>query len=177
MLLIMAVYFLIITGCQSLWNTFTGLAKQRMGELSQLTATYISMVVQIKAQCSESIYFSKWKNALSSYLQVYQRISYKQQIIQVINFFIFSAGYFSLLVLGLYLVYQNRLSLGEMMACQILFLSFNEAVAQKTQFNHYIEQIESDLQSINDITAYPVLSDLTGFTHETVQLKNLLVIK
>ena len=64
-------------------------------------------------------------------------------------------GYFSILSTGIYLVCQCRMTVGELMACQVLFLSFNEALSRRVKLGHQQDQIEADLQSIDDIMHSP----------------------
>ncbi|CEG55759.1 peptidase domain-containing ABC transporter [Legionella fallonii] len=154
----MTIYFAAIKYCQKKWQHIAHVVKARMTELTGLTATYLSTVTQIKAQCSEEVYFVKWQQFLNNYLGAHHQVSGKQQLLQLISLSLFSSGYLGVLVLGIYFVSQNRMTLGEMMACQVLFLSFNEALMHHMKLGHQREQIEADLQSIADITQYPMES-------------------
>lgn len=152
----MIFYFLTRAYGERKWGHVAQAAKVRMRELTVLTGTYIATITQIKAQCSESIYLAKWQQALHSYLKAHQRVAYKHHAIHLLHFFTFSTGYLCVLIIGLYLVQQKQLTLGEIMACQILFLSFNEAFAQRAQLTNQVEHIESEVQNIDDILDYPM---------------------
>lgn len=69
-------------------------------------------------------------------------------------------GYTALLASGMYLVFTNSITVGELMACQILFLSFNDALKQRDKFVLGKQQMESDLQYLADINHYPLPSKI-----------------
>ena len=157
-LLVMVIYFLGTFLCQKKWGYMAGVTQARMTELTVLTASYLSTIVQMKAQCSEAVYFAKWQQLLARYLGAHRQYSHKSQLLQLIGLCVFSLGYLSIVTFSIYLISQNHMTIGEMMGYQILFLSFNEALVQGMKFGNQREHIKADLQSITDIIDYPMES-------------------
>jgi ABC-type bacteriocin/lantibiotic exporter with double-glycine peptidase domain len=113
-------------------------------------------MMQMKAHGAEQRYLAKWQQLLGLYLKNYEHYSRKQEQKHISLLFILSMGYVALLASGIYLVFTNRMTVGELMACQLLFLSFNDALRQKNKFFIGKQQMESDLQYLADISHFPL---------------------
>ncbi|ETO92811.1 peptidase domain-containing ABC transporter [Legionella oakridgensis] len=152
---IVTVYFIGTRYCQRRWGHMANVVKANIARLTTLTTQGVSLISQLKAECSEQRYFAMWEAQLKEYLRVYRQSSLMNSIVQIISQLMFSIGYIVMMALGTYGVYKNLMTVGEMMACQVLFLSFNDALMQCLRLSNQSNQIEADLQSMTDIMDYP----------------------
>ena len=154
--LVLSIYVLCMTYCQMRWGHIASMTKTSMASLTALTAQYVSTISQMKAQCLEHVYLQKWQQTLTEYLHAHRQYSLMNNMEQIFSFFIFSMGYLSILAVGVYGVCKHWMTVGEMMACHVLFLSLHDAVSQQFRLGHQYRQIEADVQYIADITDHPV---------------------
>lgn len=129
--------------------------KMRLRDLGVLTAGYLSSLMAIKIQGSELRYRAKWQELLTQYIHHHEQNAYQQEKTHLGFALVFSMSYSALLISGLYMVCLNKMTLGELMACQVLLLSFNESLMQNNKLFARRESIESDLHCLADITHHP----------------------
>ncbi len=157
----LSIYFMCLKYSQMRWGYLANTTKTSMASLVALTTHYVAMITQIKAHCSESAFFSKWQQQLDDYLRAHRQFSLVNHIEQIISLFFFSMGYLSILVLGVYSIGKNWMTVGEMMACHVLFWSLHDALSQYFKLNQQHHQIEADMQYITDISDYPIASKVS----------------
>lgn len=155
-LCILFMHLLLNHYAQNKWTHVAQTVKARMMALSVATAQGISTMAQIKASCSEHHYLKHWHNALTQYLNAHHQSAHQQQFTQTCSFMINSLGYITLLILGFYCVAQHTMSIGDVMACQILFLSCTETLTQQGKLRLIQKNIAADLQYVDHIMDYPV---------------------
>ncbi|CDZ77628.1 Alpha-hemolysin translocation ATP-binding protein HlyB [Legionella massiliensis] len=167
--LCLAAYFLLRQYWQKRWGNVAMTSKAAMTSLTALTASYLTTIAQIKAQCAEQACFVKWEQQLKAFLQAHRESSLANGLMQLFSFFFFSLGYIATTAVGLYCIHKGRMTLGEMMASQILFISFNEAITQHLRLASQQNQVEADLQGVCDIVDYPVEPVITKETGHTLE--------
>ena len=151
-LLLCGGYWLGVTWFQKRAEHAENAMKSKTRDLGVLTASYITTLISIKAQCAEHRYMQRWRGLLTQYLKHHHRYSNQQQQVHLFFSFMFSLGYSVLLACGMYFVFAQQMTFSELMICQILFLALHSALMQTTKLLSQKNQMTSDLQSIADIS-------------------------
>lgn len=132
----------------------TALTHHHLVDLTSSTTNYLAMIATIKAMGAEHLLLSKWQNTLSQYLQTYSQSSLTHIKTQSISFFLTSTAYAVTMGLGALQVTQGQLTLGELMAFNVLFFSFQQSSSQWIKLTNQFHVAQVNYQQISDITNY-----------------------
>jgi ATP-binding cassette subfamily C protein len=131
--------------------------KQELVSLSALTLSYLSLVLEIKiTQCQKNP-LEKWHHKLENYLLMYRKHLLSNAFIRSVSTFLFSLSHVTLICFGTWFCSQGYFSMGDLVACSILFLSFNEFMHQAVNLKDQFHQAQMDYQRTTEIIEYPML--------------------
>ncbi|MDA9271935.1 cysteine peptidase family C39 domain-containing protein [bacterium] len=131
------------------------LTTQQIVDLSALTASYISMVPQIKAMGSEQTFFAKWQENLNQHLHSYRQLASTHATTQAMSLFLSTSAHAVTIGVGAVLTLHQQMTLGDLMAFNLLFFAFNQSILQCIKLGNQFHLASSNYQRITDITAYP----------------------
>lgn len=154
--------------------------KQEMTTLTALTMSDISMISQIKAMGCEGDFFLKWKAQLVLYLESFYKLSFIKATTKTISLFLISVSTICSFGLGAWLSIKGFMTLGELMAFNVLSLAFNEPIIQAVQLGNQLHQFQVDYQRVMDITEYqqaepirPMSSQVSQFGTGVIEIIDL----
>jgi ATP-binding cassette subfamily C protein len=110
----------------------------------------------IKANSSESDFFSKWAGYYTHQANDRQEIGKKDVLLITMSPFFQLLATAVLLGVGSLRVIDGSLSIGMLMAMQILQINFLQPISRFVGFNQLIQNMKVDLARINDVMKNPV---------------------
>ncbi len=143
--------------------------KQELMSLSALTLSYLSNVLEIKITPSQKNPLEKWHNKLENYLIMYRQHTLSNALIRSVSTFLFSLSHVTLICFGTWFCTKGYFSVGDLVACSVLFLSFNEFIHQSVNLRDQLQQAQMDYHRTTEIIEYPMLES------SSVQSSNSLI--
>jgi NHLM bacteriocin system ABC transporter peptidase/ATP-binding protein len=143
------------------------------GKLGGTTFNTIMLIESIKAAGAESDAFARWAGFLAKVVTTRQRLGVPTAIVTVVPPLITMTNTGLLLLVGGLRVADGGLTLGILVAFQILLGSLSSPFAQLTNLGERLQDITADLTRLRDVEMYPedrsftaahrdILSRLTG---------------
>ena len=128
------------------------ITKQNMRDLTSTTLSHLTNIQQIKATGRNTFFLDVWQQQLIQYLKSYQHLSFLNLTNSSITLLIASFGSIAILWLGALMSLRGTITIGELIACNTLFLSLNEPTLQLLNLNNQRHQIQADYSRIMDIS-------------------------
>ena len=133
-------------------------SRQLALEQSMLTGTALAglqMIESVKASGSESDLFARWAGYQAKVLNIRQRLDRYTHVLQVAPAFLAALNTALLLSLGGWRVMRGDLTLGELVAVQILMAGLLVPVGRLVQLGGKVQQAAADLCRLDDTLSYP----------------------
>ena len=130
--------------------------QQTLVRLSGYTYLGISMIDDIKATGSESDYFSRWSGTQARALNAEQRLGSLTQSLLVAPGFLTILNTVVVLTVGGFLVIDGKLSLGTLIAFQVLAASFFAPIARLISVASQFQNARAWMQQLGDVTNQPL---------------------
>lgn len=126
------------------------------GKLSGTAFNTIRLIETIKATGAEPEAFARWAGFLAKVVTARQRLGVPTAIVTVVPPLIAMANTGLILLVGGLQVASGALSLGLLVAIQILIGSLSAPVTQLTNLGERLQDISADLTRLRDVERYPV---------------------
>ena len=138
------------------------------GKLYSVMVSGLSTIETIKATGSESDFFVKWAGYHSKELSNRQNIGKNEQILFSMPNFVAGIANIILIITGSIQIIQGEgnMTVGNLVAFQLLLSNFMEPVASITQMGMEIKNVEADMNRIDDVMKYKTVSDFDDFPKE-----------
>lgn len=132
----------------------SAMVKQELVHLNSLTLSIISMMLQIKL-FGQYHCLTQWQKQLEQYLKAQQQLSCVHGITQSISFFLIGLAQVCILSMGGWQAMHHSISIGELIAFNVLFLSFNEIILQFVNVGNQLNLAQIDIQRTLDVMQSP----------------------
>jgi ATP-binding cassette, subfamily C, bacterial len=130
--------------------------QQEMGQSIGTSIEALNHIETVKGSGLESRFFSRWGGLYVKNINAQQDLGKKDALLSVLPLFLQSIAIASLLVVGSYRILQGSLTIGMLIALQILLISFLLPVNRFINFGQTIQQIKIYLGRLNDVMQNPV---------------------
>lgn len=124
---------------------------QHNGQFHGVEVNHISMIETIKSESLEDQSFLRWSSICTKMINSAHKLYYHSQNLKVMSFITNNITNFILIILGVYLIMQGKLTLGALVGLQSLVMSFQEPVNTILALGNDIQRIQGDLKRIDDI--------------------------
>ncbi len=129
---------------------------QEYGKVSGVAIGGIQAIETVKASGLESDLFTKFAGYYTKALNSQQKLGLQTQILTVLPTLLTALATASILVIGGFRVINGSLSIGMLVAYQLLATSFLEPVNSLINFGSTIQELEADLNRLDDVLQNPV---------------------
>lgn len=124
---------------------------QEGGKLSGISMGALMGIETIKATGSESDFFSRWAGYQAKQVNSNQQSSAFSQLFGAAPTLLSTLGAMAILSLGGLEVMRGKLTIGELMAFQLLMASFNAPFSTLLSMGTQLQQVEADVQRLDDV--------------------------
>lgn len=125
------------------------------GKLSGTTFNTIRLIETIKATGAEPDAFARWSGYLAKVVTARQRLGIPTAVITVVPPLLAMVNTGLVLLIGGLQVTNGALSLGLLVAFQILLASLTAPITQLTNLGERLQDITADLTRLRDVEKYP----------------------
>ncbi len=125
------------------------------GKLSAATVSGIQMVETIKASGAENGYFQKWAGFQASVNAQQVKYIHLNEYLGMIPSLLSTIANSAVLVLGVWLVMQNRFTLGMVMIFQGFLSSFMSPAMTLVSAGQTIQEMRTEMERVEDVMQYP----------------------
>ncbi len=123
-------------------------------QLLNFTATGISMMENLRAGGREDEMFSQWGNYIADYADKRRRMQSASTFFSLLPNFLFGLNNVLILCFGAWLVMRGELSLGGMLAFQMLMVSFMTPVNALVGSGAQIQMLRGAIDRVDDVYKY-----------------------
>lgn len=139
-------------------NRHLRVANQRLvmveSQLLNFTATGISMMENLRAAGREDEMFSQWGNYIADYADKRRRMQSASTFFSLLPSFLFGLNNVLILCFGAWLVMRGDLSLGGMLAFQMLMASFLMPVNALVGAGAQVQMLRGAIDRVDDVYRY-----------------------
>lgn len=125
------------------------------GKLSGTSFNTIRLIETIKATGSEQDAFARWGGYLAKVVTARQRLGVPTAVLSVVPPLLAMVSTGLILLIGGLQVTRGALSLGLLVAFQLLLAALNAPVTQLTNLGERLQDITADLTRLRDVEKYP----------------------
>ncbi len=136
---------------------------QEYGKVNGVAIGGIQSIETVKASGLESDLFTKFAGYYTKALNSQQKLGLQTQILTVLPTLLTALATASILVIGGFRVINGSLSIGMLVAYQLLATSFLTPVNSLINFGSTIQELEADLNRLDDVLQNPV--DQSNISH------------
>lgn len=127
---------------------------QQQGKLMGITMYGIRMIETLKASGSENDYFAKWSGNFARVINTEQKLGYFTQVLSAFPPLLTSLITVSVLAYGSLQVIDGKLTVGELVAFQLLMMLFVKPVNDLVSLGASLQEIQGDLSRVDDVHNY-----------------------
>ncbi len=155
------------------------------GKLEATTVAGIEMIETIKSSGAENGFFQKWAGYQASVNAQNVKVIRTNHLLGMIPSFLATLSNYAVLILGVWLIMQNRFSLGAVMMFQGFLGAFMSPAQMLVSAGQTIQEMRTQMERVEDVMEYPedpALSEFVkpgeeeeelGKLHGNIELKNL----
>jgi len=127
---------------------------QEQGKLMGITTFGIQMIETLKASGSENDYFAKWSGNFAKVINTEQKLGIFTQVLSAFPPLLTSLITVSVLAYGSLQVIDGSLTVGELVAFQLLMMLFVKPVNDMVSLGATLQEIQGDLARVEDVHNY-----------------------
>ena len=154
---------------------------QEYGKVSGVAIGGIQAIETVKASGLESDLFTKFAGYYTKALNAQQKLRLQTQVLNVLPTLLTALATASILIIGGLRVIDGEMSIGMLVAYQLLATSFLQPVNNLINFGSTLQELESDLNRLDDVLQNPIdpsVCQPTGASNSsTVKRSSALVYK
>jgi NHLM bacteriocin system ABC transporter peptidase/ATP-binding protein len=129
--------------------------KQEEGKLIGIEVSGIQAIETLKASGGEDDYFQRWAGYHARTLNTKQRIQLYSSVLSILPHLLNGLMYATVLGVGGLRIMHGYLTIGDLIAFQILLVSFNEPLMTLLGFGTKLQEIRGDIMRLDDVLRYP----------------------
>lgn len=142
---------------------------QEYGKVSGVAIAGLQSMETLKASGIESDFFARWAGYYTKAINAQQELGTIAQTLGLLPALLSALTALSLLVIGGINVMNGRLTIGMLVAFQLLTQSFLLPVNRLVQFGSTIQDLQGNLQRLDDVLNNPVDSQLTPIENQKLE--------
>jgi NHLM bacteriocin system ABC transporter peptidase/ATP-binding protein len=128
---------------------------QDKGKLMGTTMNGLQMIETIKATGSDSEFFARWSGYYAKTVNGEQFLQVMAQIAAMVPPFVQTLSTAAVLVFGGIKVMNGELTVGMLVAYQMLLASFTRPLTTLVQFGSTLQELTADMNRLDDVLRYP----------------------
>ncbi len=128
---------------------------QENGKIYGLATAGLRTIESIKANASESEFFTRWSGYQTKLLNLEQRLGLLTQSLQVAPVFLGLVTSALVLVAGSFYIIDGTMSVGTFVAFQALLASFTQPIVALVNLGGTLQEVEGSMRRIADVYKYP----------------------
>ncbi len=129
---------------------------QEQGKLLGTTMSGLQMIETLKATGAESDFFSKWAGYQAKMLNAQQELAVSTQYLSIVPMLLAGLNTVVILSLGAMRVMEGYLTLGMLLAFQMLMANFTGPIKQIMDLGSTLQETAGDMNRLDDVFNYPV---------------------
>ncbi len=133
----------------------TRVMQRDSAKLSATTVAGVEMIETIKANGAENGFFQKWAGYQASVNTQNVKSDKVNSFLGMIPDFLASVANDAVMVMGVYLVMNNRLTLGGLLMFQGFLGSFMEPAMTLVSAGQALQEMRTDMERVEDVMQYP----------------------
>jgi len=127
---------------------------QKRGALTNLEMNGIRAIESIKSTAQGYHYFSRWAGAHADTLYSRQRVLLNARLFELVPMLLSGLAMAAVLGVGCWLIMQGQLTVGALVAVQMLFMGMNGPVMSLLQMGRQLNEMRGDFMRIDDVFYY-----------------------
>ncbi|PSB09397.1 NHLP family bacteriocin export ABC transporter peptidase/permease/ATPase subunit [filamentous cyanobacterium CCP2] len=139
---------------------------QEYGKASGVSIAGLQSMETLKASGLESDFFARWVGYYTKAINAQQELGLINRVLNVLPSLLSALTAASLLVIGGWRVIDGSLSIGMLVAFQLLTHSFQQPVNRLVQFGSTLQTLQGNLQRLDDVLTNEVDAQLTVLSVE-----------
>ncbi len=135
---------------------------QAYGKSSGVAIAGLQSIETLKASGLESDFFARWVGYYTKAINAQQSLEFTNRLLGLLPSLLSTLTTLSLLILGGWRVIHGNLSIGMLVAFQILMISFQSPVNSLVSFANTLQTLQGNLERLDDVlenTIDPALAD------------------
>ena len=141
---------------------------QEYGKVSGASIAGLQSMETIKASGMESGFFLRWAGHFANASNTRMDIEFTNAFLGIVPRLLSTAATMAVLVLGGYYVIDGRMTIGGLVAFQLLMRSFLRPVAGLVYLGQTIQDLRGDMARLDDVLAHPQDASLASTGNELV---------
>jgi ATP-binding cassette, subfamily C, bacterial len=133
---------------------------QEYGKVSGVAIAGLQSMETLKASGLESDFFARWVGYYTKAINAQQDLGMTNKLVGLLPPLLSALTSMSLLIIGGLRVIDGSLSIGMLVAFQLLMQSFLQPVNRLVQFGSTLQNLQGNLQRLDDVLSNPVDSQL-----------------
>ncbi len=130
--------------------------QQESGKIMGVTMNGLQMIETLKASGLEGDFFSQWAGYQAKLVNSQQRLSVSSQILSSLPTTLSSVNRIAILAVGALLVMNGRITIGILMAFQLLMARFMGPFGAFVRLGSRMQESQADINRLDDVLANPV---------------------
>ncbi|NEO89343.1 MAG: NHLP family bacteriocin export ABC transporter peptidase/permease/ATPase subunit [Moorea sp. SIO3G5] len=139
---------------------------QEYGKVSGTAIGGIQSIETIKASGLESDLFTRFAGYYTKALNAQQKLGVQTQILNALPNLLTALATASILLIGGLRVIKGELTIGMLIAYQLLTSSFLKPINELINFGSTLQELEADINRIDDVLQNPIDEEATRQTHQ-----------
>ncbi|MGD1901791.1 MAG: NHLP family bacteriocin export ABC transporter peptidase/permease/ATPase subunit [Geitlerinemataceae cyanobacterium] len=129
---------------------------QDQGKTIGFSIAAIQSIETLKASALESDFFARWAGYYTKSLNTYQSLEVSNQTLTVLPTLLSSLTTIAVLVVGGLRVMDGNISIGMLVAFQLLVQRFQEPITTLVEFGGRLQELEGDITRLDDVLDNPI---------------------
>lgn len=148
-------------------SNITRVQMRDMGMLESATVTGISMIETIKASGAENGFFQKWAGYQASLNAQNVKVEKTNQVLGMIPSFFSTLANYAVLVTGIWLIMQNKFTLGSVLMFQGFLSSFMTPAMTLVSAGQTLQEMRTQIERVEDVMSYPDDMNAVEYTEDS----------
>lgn len=140
---------------------------QEYGKASGIAIAGLQSMETLKASGLESDFFARWVGYYTKAINAQQELGLMNRVLGLLPPLLSALTAASLLMIGGWRVINGSLSIGMLVAFQLLMQSFQQPVNRLVQFGSVLQNLQGNLQRLDDVLANEIDPQLKEDSEET----------
>jgi ATP-binding cassette, subfamily C, bacterial len=142
---------------------------QEYGKVSGVAIAGLQSIETLKASGLESDFFARWVGYYTKAINAQQELGLISKTLGVLPYLLSALTALSLLAIGGLRVINGSLSIGMLVAFQMLMFSFQQPVNRLVRFGSTLQDLQGNLQRLDDVLSNPIDSQLQPPANDAAQ--------